>query len=248
MRHAEAECVVRTKGWLAGEPKEFQDALLKQAELKHLEPHQFVFHAGDEPGGIYGIVSGAFAIYLPLPIVGEQLAQFVGPGVWFGQGPMNLRQSRKMTFRSVQEARVFHVPLVVINEMVARHPAYLRSFGALTEMNLDLAALAVRDLLIPQVHQRIAATLIRTTKWTIGIQTDGAPDFHLTQSELGEMANASRALVNKALGFFEGQGWVSRGYGRITIRNWDALANFAHGGQDSHVDLKSAGRTLPETS
>ncbi len=229
MKRTEAERIAISHGWLAGQPRSFQPGLLRRAELKHFDAGAFVYHAGDDPGGIYGIVRGAFAIYLPLVRGGTRMVHIARTGVWFGQGPMNIRRDRKMSFRASEEAAVLHVSLPALNEIVARDPMTLRSFGALTEINLEIAATAVRDLLIRRADQRIAATLLRVTSADSGSPSDDPSGFSLTQSELGEMANASRDLVNRTLAGFEARGWISKSYNRIAIGNLEALAEFAHG-------------------
>jgi CRP-like cAMP-binding protein len=52
-------------------------------------------------------------------------------------------------------------------------------------------------------------------------------DVFLTQSQLGEMANAERQVVNRALKRLEAKGWISVSYGRIEIRDAASLGTFA---------------------
>ena len=52
-------------------------------------------------------------------------------------------------------------------------------------------------------------------------------DAHLTQSELGEMANLSRRIVSHVLARLDAAGWISIGYNRIAIVDAKALATFA---------------------
>jgi hypothetical protein len=49
----------------------------------------------------------------------------------------------------------------------------------------------------------------------------------LSQSELGQIANASRKVINRALAAFEDRGWVSRGYSTIHTADAEALRRFA---------------------
>ena len=106
--------------------------------------------------------------------------------------------------------------------------AFNVSLGALSIANLDLAITTVRDLLLSRGDQRIAATLLRVTS---DAEPDAPNGYRLTQSELGEMSNTSRQLVNRCLAAFERMGWIKQGYNRISIRNAAALQGFARGSE-----------------
>ena len=49
----------------------------------------------------------------------------------------------------------------------------------------------------------------------------------VTQSQLGDMANAARDVVNRSLGKLEARGWLSVGYRAITLTDPRALRSFA---------------------
>jgi CRP-like cAMP-binding protein len=49
----------------------------------------------------------------------------------------------------------------------------------------------------------------------------------LTQSQLGEMGNAERQVVNRALKRLETKGWIRVSYGRIEILDAVAPGTFA---------------------
>jgi CRP-like cAMP-binding protein len=49
----------------------------------------------------------------------------------------------------------------------------------------------------------------------------------MTQAELGEMSNVSRANVNRVLGDFLKKGWISKRYHRLRVLDAAALRAFA---------------------
>ena len=56
----EATCeLVRSKGWLRQTPVAFQSAVLDRCILEKFTPGTPVYAVGDEPGGMFGIVTGA---------------------------------------------------------------------------------------------------------------------------------------------------------------------------------------------
>jgi hypothetical protein len=60
-KHAAFEIAFR-KGWLSQTPASFQRAVLDRCLLERFETGTPIYSIGDEPGGMYGIVSGSLAI------------------------------------------------------------------------------------------------------------------------------------------------------------------------------------------
>jgi CRP-like cAMP-binding protein len=107
-----------------------------------------------------------------------------------------------------------------MERMAAEDSMAIRRFAQIAISNLDLA-LAVSDLMIAQPERRIAAVLLRSA----GARHD--PLVRVSQADLGQMANASRKLVSKALHQFGQSGWVETGYNAIKICDAQALKDFA---------------------
>ncbi len=53
------------------------------------------------------------------------------------------------------------------------------------------------------------------------------PDIALTHEDLAHMVGVKRETVTRCLTDFRHQGWVDSHYGRITVRNPDALRRLA---------------------
>ncbi|WP_170985014.1 Crp/Fnr family transcriptional regulator [Roseomonas sp. AR75] len=226
MDRAAAERIATQGGWLAHQPAAFRTALLAAARLEAFEVGSYTFHVGDALGGIYGLVAGGFAVHVATRAAGPDLATILRPPVWFGQGPLMTRRPRVLSFRATEPSFAFHVPLAALEAVSRALPEAARALGAMSVFGMDVAIHTVSDLLIREPDRRIAATLLRVTAAPDGLRADDQAGFRLTQAELGEMANASRHLVNRTLGAFAARGWVKVGYGRIAVRDAVALAGF----------------------
>lgn len=240
MDRRQAERIAESGGWLAGQPAEFRAAVLARAQLRAFAPGAFTFRAGDAPGGIYGVVAGGFAIHVPSRHGGPDLAHIMRPPAWFGHGPVLNGRPRTLTFRATEPSVALHVPLAALDDLSRRLPDAPRAIAAITDFTGAVAIQVVADLLIPEADRRVAATLLRVTGAAEGAVPDDAAGFRLTQSELGEMANASRQLVNRALRGFAARGWVAVGYGRIAVRDAAALAAFADERGDARISSGTA--------
>ncbi len=53
---------LRAKGWLASMSEQLQEEFLSRGRIKVFGAGDFVFHIGDEPGGMFGILEGTFGV------------------------------------------------------------------------------------------------------------------------------------------------------------------------------------------
>ncbi len=229
MERTEIEAALSARGWLAGCEPALRRTILDRARPVAFAPDQVVFHAGDLAGGIYGIARGSFALSVAAAATGPALATILRTGVWFGHGPLLAERRRMLTFHAAEASLTLHLPLAAIREISGASIAAARVFADLANINMQLAIRTVSDLLIPDTERRIAATLLRLTRADEGEAPPHGGGFRLRQAELGEMANASRRSVVRALGALEARGWVAMGRQRIAILDAVALAHFAAG-------------------
>lgn len=223
------EKIVKARGWLAHQPKAFQDAVLSRAALVSFSARDYVFHTGDDLGGVYGVVAGGFGVYGAGRESSVQLGDVLRAGRWFGHGPTMTRRGRTLTFRALEPSSVLFLPLAALDEIASRSVEFMRSVAAISYFGTAAAIAVTSDLLIRRSDQRIAATLMRVTGADEGIQPPRPEGFHLTQAELAEMANVSRDVMNRTLARFKRNGWVATSYNGIAILDAVALSEFAAG-------------------
>ena len=213
-------------GWLKEKPPEFQEALLRKARIQRYAAGQYTHHVGDDPGGFYGIAYGSFGVITPSPTAGMVLGHVMRRGDWFGQRPMLVGKQRSLAFRAMEDSAVFYVSLQAVDQIARTIPEARWHFASLAEHNLEITISIISDLLIRKSDKRIAAVLLRVA----GIDKDEPPtetkDCTLTQSDLAELANVSRHLVNATLKFFASQRWIEIGYGKMYILNHREISRY----------------------
>jgi len=229
MERAEIEAVLGSRGWLAAYGAAFRAAVFERTHIARISPDQVLFHVGDLAGGIHGIARGAFAVSVATAAATPAVATIVRSGVWFGNGPIVAERRRLLSFRAAEPSVTLHLPLAAIRELSAASIEAASAFADLASVNMQVAVRVVSDLLIPGADRRIAATLRRVTRADEGEGPDDPLGFRLRQAELGEMANASRRSVVRALAAFEAKGWIGISRHRIAVRDAAALERFAHG-------------------
>jgi CRP/FNR family transcriptional regulator, cyclic AMP receptor protein len=233
MNETLAKTLVGRTGWLHTQPSWVRDAVLAGSRLRTYEPGQFTFYAGDEPGGMFGIVDGGFGILVPSGGSELMLCHVMRRGSWFGFGPALSGTGRKMTFKAVEASNVLHLPLHELTAIGTEKPEFFRILGALSDMTYMMsAARVVGDLLIASGEKRIAAILARIARPEPSDQTQQPWPIRLTQAEIGEMSNSSRDRVNRALAKFAQAGWITTEFKKIMITDLAALEQFSTQGRD----------------
>lgn len=225
MDRAEAERRILRSGWLADQSEDLRGAVLKASRLVRYPSGEFVFSAGDGEGGVYGVVAGGVGIYIPSGAGDMVLAHVLRCGVWFGYGPLVQGRERRLSFSLVEPSLLVHMPLASAQEIAGRSPLHQRAMLSVSEYGMDVAIRIIETLLIRGADRRIASTLLRVAPPRDG--GESSAEVRLTQSQLGEMANAERQVVNRVLKRLEAEGWIRVSYGRIEIADGAALEDFA---------------------
>lgn len=229
MERPEIEAVLASRGWLAGCDPALRRAVLQRARPVAFAAEEVVFKVGDLAGGIYGVAGGGFALSVATAAAAPAGATILRAGMWFGHGPFVAERRRMLGFRATEPSVALYLPLAAIRELSAASIEGARAFADLASLNMQVAVRVVSDLLIPEADRRIAATLLRLTRADEGERPADPAGFRLRQAELGEMANASRRSVVRALSAFAARGWVAPGHQRIAVLDAAGLARFAYG-------------------
>lgn len=231
MERANAEALILQRGWLSEQSEEVRNAVLQRARLVQHTAKDFVFHAGDDGGGICGVVSGGIGIYLPTGGGDLRLAHVGRCGLWFGYGPLVRGRRRSLSFSPTEVTWLLQVPLLALKEVAASSPDHQRAILTVGEYAMDTAIAIIENLLHQNHAQRIAATILRIAPLMEDGDGEAQVDICLTQTQVGEMASVGRQVVNRELQRFEAKGWIKVSYNRIRVLNQNALVTFAHSGK-----------------
>lgn len=220
MRREDADAIMARNGWLASQPDDFRTEVLRSAVLIFFEAGRTIFRMGDEPGGIYGLVSGKATLNTAPEDSTPKLIQSSIPGHWAGEFCFFSRQPRRAGMQARVPTWLMHLPLHQMDRMAREDPRAIIGFSLIATATIDVTVQIIHDLQKLDPAKRVAATLLRS----VWIERDLVV---LTQAEIGEMACASRRQVNIIMGKFEKKGWIRIGYGEIHILDSGALRDFS---------------------
>jgi CRP/FNR family transcriptional regulator, cyclic AMP receptor protein len=212
------------RGWLSRTPLDFQQAFFPICRLRRFAAGETLYAAGDEPGGVFGVVRGSVAVSIPVVTNEMHFVHLFQPGVWFGEASMMTGLPRRVTAVARTDVTVANAPIGSMRSLLSRHPEWWRMIGCLSiELN-DFMTASGDDLLIRDPERRCIATILRVCGCRFeDPEADVAVTASLSHEELANMANLARNTVGEILHRLSAQGLVELGYRTISVRDGDAL-------------------------
>jgi CRP/FNR family cyclic AMP-dependent transcriptional regulator len=221
----DAACAIAlNQGWLRQTPLSFRRAVLDRCRLEQFKAGATVFSVGDEPGGIYGIVSGCLGISVAPRELGPYTAHLVMPGFWFGQAGAFTRGPRRGGVTATRDSELLHLPLRAIDAIVKHDPSTWRLFALPLFEHLEIAIGGSDDLMQRNHVNRFVAVLLRLGNCRLASPRNRGPiEIDMKQEDLAHMANISRTKVGAILRKLQAEGHLALSYRRINILAPDAL-------------------------
>ncbi len=223
----EAARFLGQNGWLAATSPAFRDAMLSRAVLRIYDRSLDLYHFGDEPGGLWGLVDGALFVDFPGPADLPSVVHYARPGFWIGEASVITGGNRVIGLRTARPSTLLRITRSAFLEIAANDPQAWRWIGLLT---LDHVMVLLRqngDLRIPISRRKIASILFRMA----GGDTQPTPadkvEVDISQEQLADFAGISRAALAEALREFAAQGLIELGYRRVIVSDLPGLLRVA---------------------
>lgn len=223
------DLVFSRRGWLSTQPPDRRRQVLELSRRVSFSAGEPLVHAGDGPGGIYGVVRGGVGCEGMSDLAGPTLGHIHRAGAWFGMGPLLNGRNRTMTFRAMEETEVVLAPLSELRPLMAADVKFAGMIARLTEEAAQYAVTVACELLIKDAPRRVAATLLRVTAAREGVVPASEQGFRISQNELGEMSGLSRNHINRIVSQMQASGYIEIGYNHVRIIAPQALADFVRG-------------------
>jgi CRP-like cAMP-binding protein len=216
--------VLSDHGWLSIASADFREAVLDRMTIRKLATGDALYRAGDREGALWAIITGGVQFEIPGPQLVPGLAHVSIPGFWFGEGPLIGREARQNDAYATEPSVFATLSLADCRAMLDEDPARWQWIALLASMNRDLAMGVAADLLLQDPRQRVIATLLRLCGWRTGLHLTPNPGpVHITQQQLGQIANLSRTVVSAALRDLEHRSLIAIGYRSLEVIDGEAL-------------------------
>lgn len=185
-----------------------------------------IFHRNDPGVALYVIVSGKVKIHNENQDGGDCIIALMNEGDFFGELAVIDGQERSADATTLEATELLMLTRDDLHDILQRYPRislHLLSTlaGRLRRTTEIYLAYSTLD-----VNGRLALQFLRLAEQHGIVTPDGIRiDVKLTQTDLGALVGASRESVNKVMGYFRRQGYLSLDdKSRIIIKNQKALS------------------------
>ena len=217
----EACRIARSSGWLAGESRDFQEALVSRCHLRSFEEKEALFHEGDPCAGLFALVSGVVRIEFATPDRDYRIASVKQPVFWCGTSAGLSRGPYFVTAMTASPATTLFLPFHEFERLV-ENAGYCRAFARLSIEHYEEAQMVVGQLLVGDAEHRVAARLALLAHKAAGPLPLVIP---ITQGDLADMCGLSRLTTQQVLSALEKRGFITAGYRKITVLDAAGLEN-----------------------
>jgi CRP-like cAMP-binding protein len=202
-------------------------AVLAVTARQHYRRGDALFHEGDIGNSVHLIVAGRVAVRVDTPDGATVTYAVVGPGEAVGELALIAEDHRRTaTVTALEDVESLVLHREEFERVRDRHPAVDRMLVELLAARVRrLSAQLVEALYVP-VDKRVVRRLLVLCRQYGG---NGATPISLplTQTELAEMAGATRPTVNKVLRTLESGSVIALARGSIQVLDRAALRRHA---------------------
>jgi CRP-like cAMP-binding protein len=205
-------------GWLSAEPESFRRWVAEAGVWRVFRPGQFIYIAGEESDGLYGLAEGTIELTFPLVAgepVGLHLAQ---KGFWIGDNASLADRPRLVSMAALSECRMLHLPHRAIMTLLREKPLYWRSFYHLVSINMTTALNLLAEALSLSVRARVCRRLLDLSSTE--------PHIHASQEQLAKSLGVARSAISLVLRGLAEEGAIKPGYREIQILDRAVLETY----------------------
>jgi CRP/FNR family cyclic AMP-dependent transcriptional regulator len=203
---------------LANLPPESLSHLASAARRRSYRRGEVIFHQGDPGDSLHFLTDGRVKVVLDAETGEEAVIAILGPGDCFGELALIDGEPRSATVETLEAVQTMSLSRADFMAFIRSNPqAAERMLVALASM-VRRADESMADLVFLDLEGRLVKKLLELAD-AHGRDVDGAIEIELpmTQEDLAAMIGATRASVNKLLGWYEDRGAIQRRGRRIAI-------------------------------
>lgn len=218
--------ILLTTNWLTPYSAAMSENLVKEGRFIRLIEDEWAQSEGDERSGLFIVISGLLhTYYAPL---GDRVLMvgFTGAGSVLGHATRYSGGPRLVTAVCAEPTIILEITETALDRVAANHPEIWRAIAGFTYSNMQSILRLAAEIICLPPRARIASRLLAISQIG-GRQAQNS--IKLSQEMLAEMIGVTRKTVNQHLSALEKHGYITVGYGRVTINNISALKALASG-------------------
>lgn len=216
--------------WLKEMSGEIIQATAKVAHLLHFEDGHCLYRRGDKPHAFYMVVTGAVRFTRVSDSGKEMILNVAAPGAVFGEISIMGNRERAYTAQCVGDTALMTIGADDFRSLFEVHQGLRRRVVEKLCARVNQYYETIDDFLLLKMPARIAKRIVALAEAReVNGHSDLVLNAGLSQENLASMLGISRQSLSKQLREWQASRWIDVQYGRIIIRNFDALKSASGG-------------------
>lgn len=203
------------------ENKNIWAPLAEGQKARRRAPGQMIYLQDTPATEFYYLQKGTARSFISSPEGDERLLTLHHAGDLMGEASFFDQCPRVSSNLAVTECEVISIDGPRLERVLSERPELTLPLLRYLARTVRLLSGHVDDISFLPADRRLAAALLS--------QSEGGDVLRSTHEDLGIAVGASRVTVSRVLSRFARAGWVETGYGKIELRDREALARFAEG-------------------
>jgi CRP/FNR family transcriptional regulator, cyclic AMP receptor protein len=213
--------------WLSDFPDDVIADAATCATLRTVEDGALLHERGAEADGLYTIASGSVRFTRTTADGHATTIAVLDAPSWFGEISLFDGLPRSHDGFAIGPTTVLFHARADFKRLLGAYPAIYERFAKMLSLRLHATFDLVEEAAVAPLQQRLARRLLelaqlRPSAMNAATNTRGR-EVPLTQEELGHLLGKSRQSISKLLHTWEQSGLIQTKYGRISIKQPDAL-------------------------
>jgi len=205
------------------------DVVAQRIRRRRYKDGETIFHRNEPGVALYVIVSGKIKIHNETPDGSDCIIAIFTEGEFFGELAVIDGEERSADATTLEPTELLMLTKEDLHDIIKRNPRISLHLLITIAGRLRRTTEAYQAYSSLDVNGRLAMQLLRLAEQYGIVTTSGVRiGVRLTQSDLGALVGASRESVNKVMGYFRRQQYVSVDEkNQITVLNQNALAKLS---------------------
>jgi CRP-like cAMP-binding protein/CheY-like chemotaxis protein len=193
-------------------------ALIAERKIRPLKKKQILYYDGDQPQGIYLVLSGSIKTLKLAEDGRELMTGLYKPEDYLGITALLLEEPFNETAEATEDSSVCLLPKEAILTLLNRYPVIGNQFIRLLSHNIREKEEQLLELAYHSVRKRMAQVLVR-----LNMQLNGTLQFKVSREELASMAGIATETVSRTLTDFKDEGLIEKKGSQVTILDLNRL-------------------------
>jgi CRP/FNR family transcriptional regulator, cyclic AMP receptor protein len=213
--------------WLRELDPAARDTVSTLSVVRRFADREIVFEAGQPCDGLYVVREGLVACGATSPEGKEFIHFLLLPGTTFGAPSAIDRRPHFLSSWAEGEALIAHLPQPELDRLLAEWPRLAMLLAQQVCQEYRFAYAALEGHIMADLPVRMARMLIFSARTYGHTTASGSLELTFTQERVSHHLGVSRQSVAKILREWRQNAWVQTEYGRVVVRDLEALRGIA---------------------